>query len=82
MNLKLQSAGKELATVSAQVSTLIVNSPLWIKLTIGGSLLVYVYIRRQWTVLNDCGIDVLTPKERISILAVFKRFNDSFENSK
>ena len=63
MSLKLQSAGEELSTASAHVSAVISSSPLWVKLTIGGSLLVYVYIRRQWTALNNCGIDVLPPKE-------------------
>ena len=66
MNLKLQAAGADIAQASEHVSALITNSPLWIKLTIGGSLLVYIYIRRQWTALNNCGIDVLTPKERLN----------------
>ena len=60
MNHKMQSAGGMFATYIA-------SSPLWLKLTIGGSLLVYIYIRRKWTALNDCGIDILTPKERISV---------------
>ena len=55
-----------IAQASEHVSVFITNSPLWMKLTIGGSLLVYIYIRRQWTVLNNCGIDVLTPKEGFS----------------
>ena len=58
MSLKMQSAGEMFATSIA-------SSPLWIKLTIGGSLLFYIYIRRQWTALNDCGIDILAPKEWI-----------------
>ena len=48
-------------------STYIASSPLWLKLIIGGSLLLYIYIQRKWTALNDCGIDVLTPKERICV---------------
>ena len=25
-------------------------------------MLTYLHVRRKWTALNDCGVDVLTPK--------------------
>ena len=64
-NVQLQSVGENLAKATENASMLIESSPLWIKLSIGGSLLLYVYVRQKWTALNNCGIDVLTPKEWI-----------------
>jgi len=61
-NVQLQSVGENLAKATENASMLIESSPLWIKLSIGGSLLLYVYVRQKWTALNNCGIDVLTPK--------------------
>ena len=81
LRLQMQSAG-------GIFSTYIASSPLWLKLIIGGSLLLYIYIQRKWTALNDCGVDVLTPKERISVREFastnyfFKFWMRIYQNSK
>ena len=62
VNVKLEFAAEKFQTTSENISAFIASCPLWMKLSIGGSLLAYLHVRRKWTALNDCGIDVLTPK--------------------
>ena len=64
MILKLELAIENGLAASANASAFIASRPLGMKLAIGGSFLAYVHVRRKWTALNDCGVDVLTPKER------------------
>jgi len=36
--------------------------PLWQKITLGSSVVGYLYIRYKWMALNGCGVEVIQPK--------------------
>ena len=39
-----------------------VLKPYQVKLTVGTTIISYIYIRYRWTALNGCGVEVIPPK--------------------
>lgn len=62
-NIRLNDDLKEkLYSASDKVLNYVNERPLWVKLTVGTSLISYIYIRYKWTALNGCGVEVIPPK--------------------
>ena len=38
------------------------DRPMWQKITLGSSVLGYLYIRYKWMALNGCGVDIIEPR--------------------